>query len=167
MPHILLTGAGFSHNWGGWLADEALEYLLGHPRIDDGLRRLLWQHKGKGGFEAAYHEQKTATVRHFSVAMLDHSQRFDEAIGGMFADMNREFSKMESLEFHSTASEYRIGSFLLRFDAIFTLNQDVLLEQHYLTSQFPNFFGTRYAVNGMDGRFPGCTKTQTTICGPT
>jgi hypothetical protein len=28
MQHILLTGAGFSRNWGGWLADEAFEYLL-------------------------------------------------------------------------------------------------------------------------------------------
>jgi hypothetical protein len=25
----MLTGAGFSRNWGGWLADEAFEYLLG------------------------------------------------------------------------------------------------------------------------------------------
>jgi hypothetical protein len=23
MNHILLTGAGFSRNWGGWLADES------------------------------------------------------------------------------------------------------------------------------------------------
>jgi len=46
MPHILLFGAGFSRNWGGWLADEAFEYLLGHPRIDDGLRVLLWRYKG-------------------------------------------------------------------------------------------------------------------------
>jgi hypothetical protein len=29
MPHYLLTGAGFSRNWGGWLANEAFEYLLG------------------------------------------------------------------------------------------------------------------------------------------
>jgi hypothetical protein len=32
MPHYLLTGAGFSYNWGGWLAIEAFEYLLGAPR---------------------------------------------------------------------------------------------------------------------------------------
>jgi hypothetical protein len=29
MSRILLAGAGFSRNWGGWLADEAFEYLLG------------------------------------------------------------------------------------------------------------------------------------------
>jgi hypothetical protein len=27
MPHILLTGAGFSRNWGGFLATEAFEFL--------------------------------------------------------------------------------------------------------------------------------------------
>ena len=63
VPHfILLTGAGFTRNWGGWLADEAFEYLLGHPRIDDGLRKLLWKHKD-GGFEAAVEEQRIETAR--------------------------------------------------------------------------------------------------------
>jgi len=65
VPHyVLLTGAGFSRNWGGWLADEAFEYLLGHPRIEDGLRALLWKHKLAGdGFEAAVEEQRTETAR--------------------------------------------------------------------------------------------------------
>ena len=35
MPHQLLTGAGFSRNWGGWLANEAFEYLLGVPEVDE------------------------------------------------------------------------------------------------------------------------------------
>jgi len=47
MTFILLTGAGFSRNWGGWLADEAFEYLIGCPEIDVHLRHLLWQSKRK------------------------------------------------------------------------------------------------------------------------
>lgn len=39
MTNILFTDAGFSRNWGGWLADEAFEYLLGvdglHPAGED------------------------------------------------------------------------------------------------------------------------------------
>jgi hypothetical protein len=39
MSLILLTGAGFSRNWGGWLAAEVFEYLIGqddlHPRTRD------------------------------------------------------------------------------------------------------------------------------------
>ena len=53
MPHILLLGAGFSRNWGGWLADEAFEYLIGCPQVDDDIRTLLWTHKRSGGFEGA------------------------------------------------------------------------------------------------------------------
>jgi hypothetical protein len=52
IPHILLTGAGFSYNWGGYLAKEAFDYLLGVTEPDDDLRRLLWAHQVKGwGFE--------------------------------------------------------------------------------------------------------------------
>jgi hypothetical protein len=148
--HILLLGAGFSRNWGGWLADEAFEYLLGHPRIDDGLRTLLWRHKGKGGFEAAVDEQQTQTAQETegdkalrtsmmggvvsNTAMLDHAQRLDEAIRGMFADMNKAFATV-NFEFQNSI-DYSVRSCLVRFDAIFTLNQDVLMEQHYLTSSF-------------------------------
>jgi hypothetical protein len=49
MAHYLLTDAGFSYNWCGWLASEAFEYLLGAPEIDTELRELLWQNKEAGG----------------------------------------------------------------------------------------------------------------------
>ena len=52
MPHILLTGAGFSKNWGGWLAKDAFEYLLGCP-IDASIRSLLLRYRQNGGFEKA------------------------------------------------------------------------------------------------------------------
>lgn len=55
MTRVLLLGAGFSRNWGGWLASEAFEYLLGCPEVAARplLRDMLWQCQGKGGFEAA------------------------------------------------------------------------------------------------------------------
>lgn len=54
MAHYVLTGAGFSYNWGGWLASEAFEYLLGAPEIDTELRSVLWKNKERGGgFEDA------------------------------------------------------------------------------------------------------------------
>jgi hypothetical protein len=39
--HVPLLVAAFSRNWGGWLASEAFEYLLGRPEIDDPLRQLF------------------------------------------------------------------------------------------------------------------------------
>jgi hypothetical protein len=35
MTHILLTGAGFSYNWGGPLAAEVFNALLSDKDIDD------------------------------------------------------------------------------------------------------------------------------------
>ena len=52
MPAILLTGAGFSRNWGGWLADDAFEYLLSCAEITQFIRQELWKSKNMhGGFE--------------------------------------------------------------------------------------------------------------------
>jgi hypothetical protein len=52
MTHILLTGAGFSRNWGGWLANECFEYLLSCADITAVIQRELWKSKDqKLGFE--------------------------------------------------------------------------------------------------------------------
>ena len=62
-PRFLLLGAGFSRNWGGWLASEVFEYLLGTPEVlaDDGLRTHLWNYR-LGGFEDAINELQRAIL---------------------------------------------------------------------------------------------------------
>ena len=65
MKHVLLLGAGFSHNWRGWLASEAFEYLLGCHEIqmDQTLKDLMWKHQDTGGFEGAIEQvQKDHTL---------------------------------------------------------------------------------------------------------
>src|SRR5262249_37866972 len=118
--HILLTGAGFSRNWGGWLVAEAFEYLLGHPLIDDGLRTLLWKHKDPG-FEAAVDELRTKP-------RSDQERKLDSAIRDMFKHMNEKFADRGYLDFYI---ESPVTELLDKCDAIFTLNQDLLLEQLY------------------------------------
>ena len=52
MPDILLTGAGFSRNWGGWLASEVFEYLLGCPEMNQDIYTAIWRSKNENlGFE--------------------------------------------------------------------------------------------------------------------
>ena len=52
------------------------------------------------------------------------------ALAGMFNQMDNAFA---TTAFESTNDlQYAIRTFLVRFDAIFTLNQDQLLERHYL-----------------------------------
>lgn len=132
MAHVLLLGAGFSRNWGGWLASEAFEYLLGSPEIiqDAHLRNLLWKHQPRGGFEDALAELQQA----FSRDQRENEQRlmaFQAAVSRMFEDMNQAFLSFTNWEFQQDRPRM-VRTFLTRFDAIFSLNQDVLVEQCYL-----------------------------------
>jgi hypothetical protein len=127
MTRILLTGAGFSRNWGGWLASEAFEYLLGCAEIDREIRQLLWRSKESGGgFED--------TLANLADAKDDDGKRrfarLTGALVGMFNEMGLGFNQRQ-FEFQNDG-KYSVGMFLARFDAIFTLNQDTLLERHYL-----------------------------------
>jgi hypothetical protein len=127
MPHFLLTGAGFSRNWGGWLANEAFEYLLGAPEIDDYLRNVLWAAKLRGeGFEGALSMVQGAYASSKSDEAKRRLDKFTQAVIGMFDAMQLAFNKLDYRE-----SALRLQRFLSQFDAIFTLNQDTLLETIY------------------------------------
>src|SRR5262249_44038772 len=122
MPHFLLTGAGFSRNWGGWLANEAFEYLLGAPDIDDALRNILWSSKLRGdGFEGALSIVQGASVSNKTAENKQRLNKFTQALIGMFDAMQSAFNKLDYRE-----SDLRLQRFLSQFDAIFTLNQDTL-----------------------------------------
>ncbi len=128
MPHYLLTGAGFSRNWGGWLADEAFEYLLGAPEIDDYLRNVLWETKLRvEGFEGALSIVQGAYASNRSAETKQHLNMFTQAVIGMFNAMQRAFN---NLDFRNSELG-NLQTFLEQFDAIFTLNQDTLLETVY------------------------------------
>ncbi|MCX7173760.1 MAG: SIR2 family protein [Proteobacteria bacterium] len=132
MNHILLLGAGFSHNWGGMLANDVFGHLLGCPEIanDPYLRQLLWSRRDSGGFENALAEVQRDFIR----SPQDHTQHLQylqRAIADVFADMNQGFMDIVDFEYQQFI-DHTVRAFLVRFDAIFTLNQDLLLEHHYL-----------------------------------
>jgi hypothetical protein len=84
MPHYLLTGAGFGRNWGGWLANEAFEYLLGAPEIDAYLRDILWKAKLRGeGFEGALSIVQGAYASNKSPENKQRLDAFTQAVIGM------------------------------------------------------------------------------------
>ena len=144
MNFLLLIGAGFSRNWGGWLASEAFEYLLGAKGIDDNGRQLLWKHKG-AGFEKA-----------LSVLQASGSpslKGMEDAIRQMFEDMNRGFfANRPNYEF-SNEQENSVSRFLARFDSIFSLNQDLFLELGYCQVEPRQAISTRRTWSGLE--FPG------------
>jgi hypothetical protein len=124
MPRFLLLGAGFSKNWGGWLASEVADDLIWRLR-DNPLVLDILTH---AGFEEAYFELRSR---------FDHDNRvledllaLEHAIRQTFGAMNLAFAQLGSLNF-SQFADFSVIDFLSRFDAIFTLNQDLLLELHY------------------------------------
>jgi hypothetical protein len=125
MTYILLTGAGFSRNWGGMLAPEVFQYLLGCSELDEGLRRLLLRDRSFEDVLAALQRAPDS----------ESKRRYDaltSALVGMFNGMGQAFMQRE-FEFRNPPdTRYSLASFLMRFDAIFTLNQDTLLEQKYI-----------------------------------
>ena len=135
MKHILLLGAGFSRNWGGWLASEAFEYLLGHPNIisNNTLKQLLWNKQLKGGFEEAL-----AQLQDDSNTNPDIHKRnlefLESAILDMFNLMNEAFKNINDWDLQGITKTVgrSFADFLSKFDAIYTLNQDLLLEYHYI-----------------------------------
>lgn len=131
MAHLLLLGAGFSRNWGGQLASEVFDYLIGLPEIsrDEYLRGLLWANRNSGGFENALADVQLSFIGD-PARYADPMRRLQSAVSSMLEGMNQAFFARPTMEFQQH-QEMMLRTFLFRFDAIFTLNQDVLLEHHY------------------------------------
>src|SRR5262249_1282119 len=96
MTHVLLTGAGFSHNWGGWLASEAFESLIGSQEIEAHPRHLLWTHNRRGGgFEAALAELKEQYDLRKDEATKKRLEDLEAEIVGMFNYINNAFEGIQ------------------------------------------------------------------------
>lgn len=115
MAHYLLTGAGFSRNWGCWLADEVFDYLLADSQITPEIRTQLWRDKNTDG----NYEDTIAALR----ANPDQHRRLLSILAGMFNRMRNAYAAHSGFRFEWTSDRrFQIHPFLQRFDAIFTLN---------------------------------------------
>lgn len=132
MKHIALLGAGFSRNWGGLLADDAFGHLIGAPEVqaNAAIRTALLRRKDNGGFEAALSDIQGAYLHSKGATEKANLDQLQAAIRGMFLDMDRGFAA-RNFEFQNDIA-YLVRTFLIRFDAIYSLNQDGLPELHYL-----------------------------------
>jgi hypothetical protein len=132
MKKYLLLGAGFSRNWHGLLASEVFDHLMGAPEVqaDPYLRGVLFKHLG-AGFEQALTEVQMDYGR--DPPRYEKSlQGIQVAIANIFDRMNRSYAQdTMGIEFQNDR-RFLLRTFLVEFDAIFTLNQDVLLEVHYV-----------------------------------
>jgi len=125
MTHLLLTGAGFTRNWGGWLGKEIEGDLLGRL-ADERLVRTLVQNSAN--FEVALEDLQQRQGREPEAKR--QLSLLESAVAASFREMNLSLVDRGTLEFSQNRAE-SIKEWLAQFDAIFTLNQDLLFELHY------------------------------------
>lgn len=133
MANVLLLGAGFSANWHGPLATDLFNWLLGRPEIrnDDYLKKVLWDHKSAGGFENALSQVQADYTQLQSAENKRRLDAFQSAINGCFGEMDAGFAQLATWDFNNEIARLLVD-FLIQFDAIFTLNQDLLFERFYM-----------------------------------
>lgn len=134
--YVLLLGAGFSFNWQGLLALEVFDALLSQNEVNRNpdLHALLMRHRQGGNFEEALYELQQHVTQDASLRpQLDILQA---AIGEIFLQMNRAFVTRTDFEFSNQVGML-VREMLVKFDAIFTLNQDLLLDRRYMDGNLP------------------------------
>jgi hypothetical protein len=152
MTVTLLTGAGFSRNWNGPLASDIFNALLG-AGLDERTCGLLVEHH-KSGFEDALFMLQQAVATDPS---LENKHRLDQFLGALRSIFNGLRQPWWDTEFEfQTDLRYMVRTWLIKFDAIFTLNQDTLLEQRYLDDN---------VLLGSNGRWQGWDIPGTKLFG--
>jgi hypothetical protein len=149
MNTVLLTGAGFSANWGGRLAREVNTAVARRVGDDANLAALL--HRNPNFEEALAELQNAAAIS--TPGAKEQLQRLEAGIVDVFDNMNRHLSAAP-FSFRAETG-WTIPEFLVLFDAIFTLNQDLLFESHYLmpagTGGLSLAPGTRWDIGVLPG----------------
>lgn len=139
---IALLGAGFTRNWGGWLASELAGELCGRVGNDDVLLQRL---KVTRNFEQVLGELRQDANR--GITERSRFERLQSAVLNTFNEMNQ-FLATRTFELNIRDESHWIAHFLATFDAIFSLNQDLFLEMHYVPGALPagrrRWLGTCY-----------------------
>jgi len=144
---ILLLGAGFSRNWGGRLATEVRAELQSVLHADQYLARLVQQRD----FETALSIVQGEYDQRQSPQTEQRLRTMQDAISGVFGRMNAAFMRRSSMEFGNDIA-FSIRKYLTKFDAIFTLNQDLLIEFKHRPNDPGIWYGSKfdgYEIPGM------------------
>lgn len=129
---VLLTGAGWTKNWGGYLSEEFTNRLLSKPQVRAKRRLLDLCHSSN--FEDALQKAWDYTEDHIDEADAGDGPELQAAVMSVFEDMQADISRRHN----HAINMHRVQKFLSRFarhDAptgfLFTLNQDFWFESNY------------------------------------
>jgi hypothetical protein len=157
MVNLLLLGAGFSHNWGGPLASEVIPYILGSRFSID--RKFVLEHMDIGfeGILELLQEEEQRLDPPFSIRRLD----FQDALAAMFSAMNQKLASHPFQWSDSNSSADCVTGLLARFHAIFTLNQDTLVESRYSNAELERWsVRPRWRGWYMPGMMPSTARAE-------
>lgn len=152
---ILLTGAGFTKNFGGPLAREISSLIFNDPRV-----------------------QETPSLRHLVMNDDDYESIYDRVLNGSFSqdekDTLHQVVKDIYEDIDRTIRDCGVGAgtsrsigrrlrdlFRIAFDRhgkggyVFTLNQDLFLERQYWDSKRPLLLGIEQSSAWFSGHFTG------------
>lgn len=139
MPNfVLLTGAGFSKNWGGFVAREITNVLMSRLQNNPYLLQAL----NRGNFEDVLSQVQSEYLATRTGENQNRLDAMQEALSDVFGRMNAHLAARQ-FEFSNDIA-HSIQKFLVSFDAIFTLNQDLLIEVHYNNQNVALWHGTRW-----------------------
>jgi len=130
---VLLTGAGFTRDFGGFLAQEVWSQVYNHPEVGC-CPQLLSTLRKKFDYESVYHEVirgKSYTEedkKAMNQAILDAYQNLDEEVRELRKTIGRiSVNGVTDLIYRFKGKQNRVGF-------IFTLNQDLFVERHITLS---------------------------------
>jgi hypothetical protein len=152
MTNLLLLGAGFSHNWGAPLAKAINGSLLRDLHDDPVLERALREQPFENALADFFKAGNGGDQRH---------QRLQAAVTALFDRINQSLRK-RPFEFSNDRAN-SVKDFLERFDAIFTLNQDLLFEIAYL----PRFISLKWTAAEVPGMQASYEQGRPTLDDPT
>jgi SIR2-like domain len=139
MPNfVLLTGSGFSKNWGGFVAREITNTLMSQLQNNPYLLPAL----NRGNFEDVLSQVQGEYLATRTAENQNRLDAMQKSLADVFGRMNTYFAARQ-FEFSNDIA-HSIQKFLVRFDAIFTLNQDLLIEVHYNNQNVAIWQGTRW-----------------------
>ena len=139
-------GGRLRRNWKAPVASEVASSLVQQVGDDATLRGLLTRYE-KNYEDALAEMQRQYLSARASPEVKTWLERLQSAIEKMFNRLNSTFEAMTDFEFSNDLA-FSIANYLTKFDAIFSLNQDLLIELKYQEA-FP--LGTRWSGVEMPG----------------
>ena len=130
--NILITGAGFTRDFGGFLAEEMWSQIYNHPRIRC-CPKVASRMREDFNYESIYHNVLKGGGYEES-----EQQAIEEAVFDAYSSLDEETRDPARQRIIETISLYGVRDMLSLFENnqgkigfIFTLNQDIFIERHF------------------------------------